>query len=241
MKINLTKIKWKNIILILLIILFIAQKIRISNYQDKIDANDNFITALQDSIHVTRIENDDLLYEKRTLQFQLDNKIEEVKFLNSNQKKLINTIDELNRKNTVITAALIDYQVIIDSLKSSRTVINTDNKTISFDDSTEYIDYDITVTNVEQYDSTKNTDLYFNFLKIPNIQYIDFHFNEDKAVSFSITNSNKYLKVNDIQSYVIPEIEKPVIKPNFWNKLKNNSNKLLIPALSIVTIIAILK
>ena len=66
--------------------------------------------------------------------------------------------------------------------------------------------------------------LYINSLILPNDQKISFNWDRSRVgypVSFSITNSNEYFKVVDLDSYVIPELNKSKIKPNGWQKIGN--------------------
>ena len=64
--------------------------------------------------------------------------------------------------------------------------------------------------------------LMFNKFLLPNEQFIDFHWNDNKKegypVSFSVTNTNQFFKTIDIDSYIIPNIDKEVLDPTGWQK-----------------------
>ena len=88
--------------------------------------------------------------------------------------------------------------------------------------------YDITAINAKPVDTLLKTKLLFNNLSLPNKQYIEFKWKDNKKegfpISFSLSNSNIYFKVYDVDSYIIPEIKKEVLKPNFWQKLNKFGN-----------------
>jgi hypothetical protein len=69
----------------------------------------------------------------------------------------------------------------------------------------------------------------FDSFNLPNKQEISFQWGKEPKegypVSFSVSNSNKYFKVANIESYAIPEIKKTELKPNFWNKLGTTFTK----------------
>jgi hypothetical protein len=67
--------------------------------------------------------------------------------------------------------------------------------------------------------------LLFRHLEIPNEQFVDFHWKNEKKkgypISFSISNSNKYIKTTNVESYAIPSLNKLNINPNGWQKFGN--------------------
>jgi hypothetical protein len=68
-----------------------------------------------------------------------------------------------------------------------------------------------------------NPTLTFQYLTLPNTQFIEFHWKNDKKVgypvAFSVTNTNDYFRIINIDSYIIPEIKQSTLKPTFWSKV----------------------
>jgi hypothetical protein len=75
--------------------------------------------------------------------------------------------------------------------------------------------------------------LFIDSLNLYNKQFIEFHWlNERKdgyPVSFTVRNSNPYFKTYDIESYIIPEVQKSQLKPNIWQKTGNFYRKNRVP------------
>ena len=65
--------------------------------------------------------------------------------------------------------------------------------------------------------------LTFQSLTLPNTQFIEFHWKNDNKVgypvAFSVTNTNDYFRIINIDSYIIPEIKQSTLKPTFWSKV----------------------
>jgi hypothetical protein len=55
---------------------------------------------------------------------------------------------------------------------------------------------------------------------MPNKSFVSFQFDKTKGnpVSFSVSNSNKYFHVANIESYAIPGINKDIVQPTGWQK-----------------------
>lgn len=68
-----------------------------------------------------------------------------------------------------------------------------------------------------------------NSLRFENEQTIKFHWLDDKEegypISFSVSNSNQYFMVNNIESYAIPALNKETINPNGWQRFSTNFQK----------------
>ena len=60
-------------------------------------------------------------------------------------------------------------------------------------------------------------------MRIPNELFLEFFWEDGKThpTTVSITNSNTLFKTHDIDSYIIPEIQKDVVKPTGWKKIGN--------------------
>ncbi len=244
------KIK-KNIILIVLGIIILLGIIIYFQYntiiklKNNVQETENLYIALFDSINYYKNKNNELVAEKLTIQTTYNILKNNYDNLNNTQKELLDRILELDKKNKIITAALIKSEIKIDSLLiimgANNIAINIDtiNNKINFNnlqtnDST-FI-FDIDVNNIYSM-KNKKPELLFKSIIIPNKQFIEFHWNNDKKkgypVSFSVINTNKYFKVYDIESYAIPQLDKSDLSPNGWQKLglfikKNGKSMFLI-------------
>ena len=221
--------KLYGIIILAFILLILFFKIRIGSLerQKAILLEENQVkNALLDTIHTYKNKLGEIVSEKLTLQFQLNDQKQYNNQLNNSQKELLSRIENLNNKNDLISAALIKSKFVIDSLMLEVSgKIDTLNNRINFNNNTNLTDIniDLTVFNVKPFDKLMPTKLLINNLNFDNKQFITFNWDKNKPnypVSFNISNSNKYIKTYDIQSYAIPELNKPIIKPNLWQKVK---------------------
>lgn len=222
MKIN------KNIIIGILLLIIIGGGVYSCNNMNKRKAElqeyKNLQTALNDSLDIYRNEYDELVAEKKSIQYDL----KELETINTNltvnQKRLIERINKSNKKNDIISAAYVELEISYNKLKASLGNYDGIGQTITFIDSTKNIQYEFIVSNVRPADTNKVTELNIKKLVIPNRQYIEFkwedHKREGYPVSFQITNTNDLIRVIDADSYIIPEISKEEIKSNFWQKAK---------------------
>jgi hypothetical protein len=85
--------------------------------------------------------------------------------------------------------------------------------------------YDIDVNYVlPAYPDIKPTML-FKTIEIPNKQMVTFQWKNDKKkgypISCMVSNSNKYIKVTNLESYAIPPLDKVHLNPNGWQKIGN--------------------
>lgn len=225
--------KTSFIIIILLIIVIISIinyfNNKINSLGNEIDTQENLRTALVDTIKIYRNMNNELVSTKLSLQVDLNKLNSIVNELNISQKKLLNRVNGLNKDNTVIAAALIETNVKLDGIINNKSNIDTINNKIIFSDSTKYIKYGITINNVKPINNNINPILNINKLSLFNEQLIEFHWDDNKKrnypVSFSVTNSNNYFKTYDINSYIIPEINKIDLKPTKWEQFTQWSGK----------------
>jgi type II secretory pathway pseudopilin PulG len=205
---------------------------KVNNLKNELEIAKKLQNALLDSATVYQNKKGEWVTEKLTLQETLKNLDKLNGQLTASQKELLSRIEGLSNKNTTIAAALIQSQITIDSLlHHGHTGVDTLNKTLSFSDSLRNAKKDIILT----YDfkvfgavpailNIKPT-LMIKSLGLPNTQFIEFHWKNDKKagypVAFSVTNSNDYFKTINIDSYIIPEITLPTVKPTFWQKVGN--------------------
>ena len=209
------------IIVALLIVIYFFN-IRNKNLSDKVDTEVKFRIALVDSMKTYINKYNEVENEKKTLQVSVKELKQSKDMLTESQKYLLERVDNLSKKYTEIVAALVETNVILDGLRDDNALVNTNDSTILFPHKTKDLEYNILVGNV--FPSKVNKPyLLFQDFKLPNKQVIDFHWKNDRKegnpISFSVSNSNEYFKVANIESYAIPELKKSEIKPTFWNKV----------------------
>lgn len=194
---------------------------KVDNYKTKLDEEIKLKNALIDSMNTYVNAYDEVVNEKLTLQTSVKNLKEIKENLTNSQKNLLNRILLVEEEKKIITAALIKANIVIDSLRhDGETIIDYDNKKITFTDKKDDLEYDIVVENVIQANDEMSTNLIFNKLFMPNETFVEFHWKDERKtnhpISFSVTNTNKYLKVYNIESYAIPELKKEKISPTTW-------------------------
>jgi len=227
------KISW-----IIGIILFIGIVIQHMYYKNKVDVlteqldlEKKLVNALNDSVIYYNNIYGDVVAEKLSLQYDLDKLTNRLDSTKTQNGLLIRRINNLEYRVNIISAALIQSETTIDSLLNTEPIIYDDK--IVFKDSTENLKYLFEINNVMPIDSIKSPSLHINHFSLPNQQFIDFHWRDDKKegfpVAFSVTNTNPYIKTTDISSYIIPEISKTELKPSTWDKIGKflNSNGLI--------------
>lgn len=196
----------------------------------------NLRKALTDTLTHFQTKEGDWGAEKRTLQTELgvlkDNNLN----LTENQKKLVKEVERQNKNGQTIAAAIVEMKAEIAGLKNDKPVLVTDTSAQFIPtEPNPYLDYDISVYNMKPLEF-KTPTLNINKISFPNTQSVNFHWRDDKKegypVAFSVTNTNPYFKINDIQSYAIPEVKKSELKPNFWQKIdkfgKSTGGKIVI-------------
>ena len=219
------------LVLALLAIVYFQHQ-RIQHWKDKYDEEVNIVDVLNDSITYYQNKHKEWVAEKQSFQTSIE-KLEEINGkLTDFQKELLVRIKEIEKKNSIIAAALIQTNVKIDSLMDKdaggTAVIDTTNKKINFNnlaskDST--FRYDIDAFNVLPAHLDTKPTLTFNSIQLPNKQFVDFYWKDDRKkgypVTFSVSNSNPYFKVVNLESYIIPNVDKKYLDPNGWQKIGN--------------------
>ena len=229
--------RWAIVVVALLLIvgggIFNLQRNKIKEWKQKHQTEVNLNAALNADMVVYQNKEQDWVAEKLTMQASLKQLDEKFAQLTESQKELVNRVKQLNKDNTVITAALIEANVKIDSLligqsDSGSVVIDTIEKKVNFNniasvDSTTKMIYDIDVNHVLPAHADVTPTMLFKNLDFPNKQLVAFEWKNDKKrgypISFSTTNSNPYYKTNDINSYAIPELYKQTLDPTGWQKV----------------------
>ena len=227
-----TVLNWKQIlpyvIIVILGVIIYFYANRTSNLNDKLASEVKLRTALLDTVDTYRNSRNELVSEKLTLQASLRELQKINGQLSENQKELLQRVKELNKKSDVIAAALYETNVILDSIRKGKVTVDTTAKTITVKDSLPEIQYSFTIGKVIP--AYKGVDPTFdiNKLVLTNKTFVTFDWGKKKygyPVSFSVTNTNKYFKTTKVDSYIIPEVVKPYVKPTFWQKLGTGFKK----------------
>jgi len=210
------------------IIYFQHQKI--VKLKDEKQSAENLSTALHDSITYYQNKNKEWVAEKLTIQTTIKNLEKSYGQLTDAQRELLIRIKEVNKNNDIITAALIDANFKIDSLliNGSEVAVDTTNKKINFNNlalkDTSFI-FDIDVNHVLPSHPDVKPSMLFKSIEIPNRQFVKFNWKDDKKngypISCTVTNTNKYIKVVNLESFAIPSLNKLHLNPTGWQKVEN--------------------
>lgn len=215
---------------------------RVDNLKKELATEIKLKDALLDTVTYYLNKEKEWVAEKLTIQTTIKSLNDLNGKLTENQKELVKRIEEVNKKNEIIAAALIKTQIKVDSLLlQTKPVIDTLKKTVTFTDSykegKKEMLFSFTIGNVIPAYKDITPKLKINSLLFPNKQFVEFHWKTEKKkgypVSFSVSNSNDFFKTTDIDSYIIPEVDKNMIKLNGWQKfgrfiVKNGKNVVLI-------------
>ena len=213
---------------------FLGNKLNDTN--DKLAEQINLSNAIQDTLSYTKNKLDEEVATKLSLQATLKELDEKNDHLSNNQKELLHRIKNLKNKNDLISAALVETQIQIETLrKAIEGKVNKKDSSVSFAQTSDSLSFDFTVRKVMPTPENAIPTLHINNLTIPNKQFIEFKFGNDKEyyqtpIKFSISNSNPLVKTVGADSYTIPEVN-PDIKPTFWDKMNKFFNK---PAVKII-------
>lgn len=230
--------RWAVVLLVLVLLasgaIIRLKNMKIDSLKDDVKKEVKLKDALLDSIKYYQNKEKEWVAEKLTIQETIKNLEKMYGQLTDAQKELIKRIQEVDKKNNIITAALIEANVKIDSLlvrdgkDGGQVTVDTTNKKINFNNfatkDTSFV-FNIDVNNVlPLYPNVKPTML-FKSIEIPNKQFVEFHWKNDKKkgypISCSVSNSNKYIKVTGLESYAIPPLNKLKLNPNGWQKIGN--------------------
>lgn len=218
------------ILLLILIVLGVGYHFQsVKNHNDKYELEVKLREALQDSMRTYQNARGEWESNKKTLQAEIKDLTDNNVKLNEDQKELVSRINSEKKKNNIITAALVRAEIKIDSLHNliaTASEVDTTRNTIKFEnleDTTSHFQYSLTAFNVRPADFSIQPILKFNKIVFPNKQFITFQFDEnerkDYPISFSISNSNPYYNVLNIESYAIPGLQKEAVNPTGWQKV----------------------
>jgi len=200
------------------------QRNKINEWKNKHQTEVKLNNALTDSVGYYVNELGEVVAEKLTLQTSVKNLEDKNEQLTASQKELLARVKVADKENKVIAAALIEAEALIDSLMGDGwVVINPEDSTIHFGDSTEFLLYDITIGNAFASTPKKDPTILFNHFSMPNKLFVDFQWKDNKKegypITLSVSNSSPYYKTLDINSYIIPEIIKEELSPTGWQKV----------------------
>jgi len=230
---------WKKIFAIIILIIIILcsiiyfQHLKIDKANEKYQTEVNLKNALLDSIHYYQNKEKEWVAERLTIQESIKN-LEQINgLLTTSQKELLMRIKEVQKKDDIIVAALIETNVKIDKLKPPIVVVN--DSSVIFTDSTKNLKYDIEIGHVKPISVGILPTLTFSDFQLPNKQFIEFHWKNERKkgypIAFSVSNSNDYFKTTNIDSYAIPNLKRKDINPNAWDrftKWSKNNNKIIL-------------
>lgn len=229
------KLKHLIILILLMFVLFggIVKlfSVKLDNTSSKLDQQIALTNALQDTLRKTNNYLDEEKSSKLTLQASLDKLEDQNLNLSQNQKELVARIKKVQKENSLISAALVRTEVRMDSVLNYITgEVNLKDSSLLFVQSSDSISFNLQVNDALPAKEFIKPKLSINSLVIPNKQFIEFKFDDkneyhQRPVSFSITNSNPLIKTTEIDSYIIPEVNKDAIKPTGWQKIKHFLNK----------------
>lgn len=227
--------RWAIVLVILLMLIgggiYRIQHNKIDRLNDKYESEVKLKNALTASLNIYKDKEDNWVAEKLTIQGRLEDLLKDSARLTTSQRVLFKQVEEANKKNTVITAALIRANFVIDSLlHGGRVLVDTTNKTVEFiEENNPNIRYDFKAFGVLPFPENTKPSLLIKNLTLPNEQFIKFQWDKDKRadypISFSVTNTNKYVKVYDVNSYAIPDLNKNEIDPTGWEKFSSWMNR----------------
>jgi hypothetical protein len=214
-----------NIILIVFVyFLYTSYNTQIEDSKKNQEMTEKLMYALQDSMRIVIKANGEMSYERKTLQAELKDLKRENLNLNANQRFLLSQIE--STKN-LISAGLVDISVRLSGMTNNNSNFTNDS-TVNFTYNSDSLKYNIDIKGVAKYKNLKPS-MTFNNIETPNKMVVDFKWGEKKEgypVSFSVTNTNPLYKVNDIQSYAIPQLDKREVKPTRWQKFKRKYIKI---------------
>jgi len=193
---NIIKKYWLYILLAGIII-FLVIKVQVYTRKvNKLQAQNNISLTLLDTVKVYKNKLNTLTYETQSFNVKYNTLEKEYDRLDKGAKKLVDKINILEKEKNLISAANIQLEAKIDSLINNWPIIDEVNHTLTFYDSTTYLQYKFLINLQPPSLNIKN-------LTLPNELYISYKKKND-AISIGVTNSSPYYKVNDINSYIIP-------------------------------------
>lgn len=238
-------INLKTIIIVVVILLVIfgggfgwlGKRLDLAN--DQLSQQIHLTEALQADIAYTKNKLDEEVATKKSLQTDIRTLNDQNLNLTKNQEELLWRVKSVQKDNDLISAALVETQATLDSIRFENTKVTVSkiDTSITFAENNDSISFDITIGKAQPASPLVMPTLTFNSLMIPNKQFIEFHWDDNKEykqkpISFSISNSNPLMTTINVDSYIIPEVNKNALKPTGWQKVggffKNRKVELIV-------------
>jgi hypothetical protein len=205
------------IILILCAIVYFQHN-KIVKLKDQYTTEVNLKNALLDSVHYYQNVHKEWVAERLTIQESIKNLEKMNGQLTASQKELLIRVKEVEKNSSIIAAALIETNVEIKKLRPPK--VDVKDSSIVFSDSTKNLKYNIEIGHAKPINPGILPTLTFNKFSMPNKQFVEFHWKDEKKlgypISFSVSNSNEYFKTVNIDSYAIPELKPEKSKFGQW-------------------------
>jgi len=229
-KINITTLLLIVIIVLLTIFGWKFYNKKVDKLNNKLLSEQKLKAALLDSVIYYQNAEKFWVAEKLTIQESMESLDNINNQLTVFQKELLWRIKRVDKTNSVIAAALMETNIKLDSLKhQGETIVDEENKKVFFSDmfnvDNKQMSYKFTVGNVLPSPYGATPSLFIDSIYFPNKQFIEFHWKNKKKkgypIAFSVTNSNAFFQTGNVDSYIIPKVDKLVLNPNGWQKVGN--------------------
>ncbi len=201
---------------------------KVNKLENKLETEVKLKNALLDTVTTYKNKQGELVSEKLTLQADLKYLKDMNGQLSSSQRELLKRVEQIEKNNSVIAAALIETNVKIDGIGA--VVGETNDSSVVFKKKTTDINFIIRANHTKPLNGMIKPTLLFEKFELYNKQLVEFHWKDDQKkegypIAFSVSNSNEYFKTANITSYAIPGLEKEVIDPTGWQKFVAWSKK----------------
>jgi uncharacterized membrane-anchored protein len=221
------EIKNKLILFLILIILLLFSMYgceRNNNIDNKnlVLKQQQFNKVLGDSIKLLHNANGTITSQKTVLSANLDLLEQNNNLLSSNYKDLATRFKKDKNIISVLNLKLITLK---DSIKNNKPIEITDTS-ITFKDSTNGLDYEITVLNVKP---LKGAELDIKKIKVYNDIAVDYKFDKDGQILLDVTPKDTSTKVVTLDAIINDKITKEEVSPSFKDKLKKKLNNIFSP------------
>jgi hypothetical protein len=206
--------------LIIVFLLFQYHQTVENNLETKLKEQTSLTRAMRAEMTQLKNQDNELVSSKISLNADLEEVKKNYEYLSTNQKKIV---DRMSKDKKSFAGTIADMEVRMGSLTVDGSAVN--DSTVSFSVESDTISFKAKVNGVAPLNN--NPKLEIKDLKIPNDMSVVFNWGEKKdgyPSTVSIVNSNPLFKVNNIDSYVIPEIRKEEIKPTFFQRMGRTFN-----------------
>jgi hypothetical protein len=177
--------------------------------ENEINKEKALVEAIQDSLHVYKEKNGQLVVQKKTLIGTLKDIKEQNEFLNAEQKDLIEKLNKLQTKtHRSVGGMLVKQEIKVDSLKLITSLNKTDSASFVSQYTSDSISMVIDIKGVKPTtDSIPSVSL--RNLTIPGELFVEFGYdptNPNHVISVTARSTNPLLRAQKIETQLIPEI-----------------------------------